>query len=212
MPVDTNGITILDDWDAMGMRGSGSNSVRMQDVFIPEAAITRRRDPGQITLGTLNAHAWFAPSVSAVCLGIAQAALDSAIRDTTGRRRFPHDRSMEHFPGSQFSTAEIYIELQTGLALLEKTAHDFSGRLDHTVEDYVAAEVCKHACTRVAKNVVGKTMELIGGASYSKSKPYERYYRDVCSGTFYPQNKFTALELIGKHVLGLDWDTQPRFT
>ena len=212
LPVETEGLTIVDDWDTMGMRASGSNSVRLKDTFIPETAITRRREPGEITLGTLNAHAWFAPSVSAVCLGIAQAAMEAALQAINGRRRFPHNRSMEHFPGSQFTVAEIYIELQTALALLEKTCHDFSQRLDHSLEDYVQAEVCKYTCTRAAKSVVSKTMDLVGGASYLKSKPFERFYRDVCSGSFYPQNKFTALELIGKHVLGVDWNTEPRFT
>ena len=212
MPIDTEGLTVLDDWDTMGMRGSGSNSVRFKDVFIPDTAITRRRVPGEFTVGTLNAHAWFAPSVSAVCLGVAQAALDAAVRDTKGRRRVPDDRTMEHFPGSQFTTAEMYIELQTALALLEKTSRDFSQHLDHTVEEYVQGEVCKYACTRVAKSVVSKAMDLVGGASYSKFKPYERYYRDVCAGPFLPQNKFTALELIGKHILDVDWNTQPRFT
>ena len=212
LPVDTQGLTVLDDWDTMGMRGTGSNSVRLRDVFIPCGAITRRRLLGEMTLGTLNAHAWFAPSVAACCLGIAQAALDSAIRDTKGRQRIPHERAMEHFPGSQFQVSEMYIEMQSARALLEKTAHDLSQRLDHTIEDYVQCQVCKLAGTRAAQNVVGKVMDLIGGASYARSKPYERYYRDVCSGAFFPQNRFTALELIGKHILDVDWDTQPRFT
>jgi alkylation response protein AidB-like acyl-CoA dehydrogenase len=212
LPADTPGMTVLNDWDTMGMRGTGSNSVKLKDVFIPSSAITRRRLLGELTLGTLNAHAWFAPSVSACSLGIAQAALDSIVKDIKGRRRIPHQRTMEHFPGSQFQVAEMGIELQTARAMLEKTTHDLSQRLDHTVDDYVQCLVCKIACTRAAQSVVSKALELIGGAGYSRSRPYERYYRDVCSGAFFPQNKFTALELIGKHILNVDWDTQPRFT
>jgi alkylation response protein AidB-like acyl-CoA dehydrogenase len=212
LPVETEGMTVLNDWDTMGMRGTGSNSVRLKDVFIPASAITRRRLMGELTLGTLNAYAWFAPSVSACSLGIAQAALDQVVRDIKGRRRLPHQRTMEHFPGSQYQIAEMYAEMETARALLEKTTRNLSQRLDHTVEDYVQCLVCKLACTRAAQSVVSKALELIGGAGYSRSRPYERYYRDVCSGIFFPQNKFTALELIGKHVLDIDWDTQPRFT
>ena len=53
---------------------------------------------------------------------------------------------------------------------------------------------------------------MVGGSSYSRAKPFEQRMRDVFSGTFFPQNKFTALELIGKHLYGIDWSVEPRFT
>lgn len=209
---DTEGLTIMNDWDGMGMRATGSNMIRFDNVFISDDQITRSRKPGIMTQATLDAHAWFAPSVTATCMGVAAAALDCAKTDTVGRKRFPYPRSMEHFPGQQFDIALAYIELESAKALLEKTTQDLSTKLEHTKDDYVAGEVCKYQCTRSAKKVVNDVMEMVGGAAYSRTKPYERYMRDVFSGTFFPQNKHTALELIGKHVLGVDWDTEPRFS
>lgn len=145
-------------------------------------------------------------------MGVAQAALDEAIKDTVGRGRFPYDRTMENFPGPQFDIAMAHIDLEAAIALLEKTTQNLSERLTHTVDDFVAGEVCKYHCTRAAKKVVNDVMEMVGGAAYSRTKPYERYMRDVISGTFFPQNKHNSLELIGKHVLGVSWDTEPRFT
>lgn len=208
----TEGLTVHNDWDGMGMRATGSNMVSLKDVFIADERITRSRTPGTLTQGSLNAHAWFSTSVTATCLGVAQAAFDTAINDTVGRTRFPHQRTAEHFPGAQFDIALAHIELSAALALLRQTTSDFSRRLTHTEDDYVAGEVCKYYCTRAAKKVVNDVMEMIGGASYLRSKPYERFMRDVFCGTFFPQNKHTALELIGKRIFDVDWQTEPRFT
>ena len=212
LPRELPGITIMNDWDGMGMRATGSNMIRLDDVFIADERITRSRTPGTLTPGSLNAHAWFAPAVTATCLGVAQAAYDCAVKDTVGRSRYPHSRTMDHFPGQQFDIAIAYIELQAAKALLGRTTQDLSTRLDHTVEDMVSSEACKYYVTRAAKSVVNGVMEMVGGTAYSRTKPYERYMRDVMSGTFFPQNKHTALEMIGKHIYGIPWDVSPRFT
>lgn len=212
LPKDTEGITVLDDWDPMGMRGSGSNSVKVKDVFVPDEKITRARRPGTMTQITLDAHAWFTPGVMAVILGIAQAALNEGVADTRGRTRKPFDRTMEHFPGAQFGIAEASIELEAAKAYFDKCTRSMSSRTQHTIDDYVECESMKYHCARAAKKVVNDVIEMVGGAAYLRKKPFERRMRDVMSGTFFPQNKYTALELIGKHIFGVDWETEPRFT
>lgn len=212
MAKDTPGISVLDDWNPMGMRATGSNSVQVKSVFVPDEMITRARKPGTMTQITIDAHSWFTPGVMAVVLGIANGAFKDAIKTTQGRNRPPHDRTMEHFPGSQFGIAEAHIELQAAIAFLEKTARQMNTDEERTLQHYVDCEVMKYHCARAAKKVVNDLMEMIGGASYLRKAPFERRLRDVFSGTFFPQNKFTALELIGKNLFGIDWDTTPRFT
>jgi alkylation response protein AidB-like acyl-CoA dehydrogenase len=41
-----DGVTVLQDWDTLGMRGTGSNSVQIKDVFVPEAGVSLSRTQG----------------------------------------------------------------------------------------------------------------------------------------------------------------------
>ena len=82
--------TVLETWDAMGMRGTGSHDIELIDVFVPDEQVLARRPHGRIDppLQVILSNAM--PPIAAVYLGVAEAARDHAVAaiagTATGRR------------------------------------------------------------------------------------------------------------------------------
>ena len=83
-PMAAEGVNVLDNWDAMGMRGTGSHDVELHDVFIPEDKVIARRPYGRIDPPLQVIFSIALLPIAAVYLGVAEAACDHADR---GRRR-----------------------------------------------------------------------------------------------------------------------------
>ena len=72
-------VTVVETWDTLGMRGTGSHDIQLTEVFVADAQIAGRRQIGQIDPSLRNALLHFAPLVASVYYGIAAAARDEAI-------------------------------------------------------------------------------------------------------------------------------------
>ena len=79
VPVRADGVRIVETWDAMGMRGTGSHDVEFTDVFVPDDKVLANRPYGVVDgpLQVIISHAF--PVISAVYLGVAEAARDHAV-------------------------------------------------------------------------------------------------------------------------------------
>jgi len=213
VPRDTPGLQIVDNWDALGMRTSGSNDITFTDCAIPAGNIFAVRDnygtTGQwFASFTLTAHL----PLIATYLGISEAARDLAIaaaHAVKGRKRLA-----DRVPIQQL-VAEIDIDLCTCRAMLQRTARaadEFIAR--HQTVDPDPAEsnalmkevqCTKYVVNRRAIEVVDRAMTVCGGAAYMNQHPVARLYRDVRAGPFMqPFAPYEALEYIGKVALGLD--------
>ena len=81
-----DGVTVLQDWDTLGMRGTGSNSVQIEDVFVPAAGISLSR-PQEEWHQSFNVISPIAFSlIMSVYLGIAESARDIAVKQATKKR------------------------------------------------------------------------------------------------------------------------------
>ena len=87
VPVKADGVTVLDNWDTLGMRGTGSQDVVIEDVFVPEEKVLARRPYGVVDgpLQVIISNAF--PVIGAVYLGIAEAARDAAVALVVGTAR-----------------------------------------------------------------------------------------------------------------------------
>src|SRR4029450_12986938 len=86
IPFSAPGVKIHDNWRTLGMRGTGSNDVTLDGVFVPDASIGVRRPSGRWSHPWHIVAATALPAVYSVYFGVAEAARDVALRMAARRR------------------------------------------------------------------------------------------------------------------------------
>lgn len=209
------GFTVNDDWDALGMRASGSNSLLLEQCFVDDALVNVQAEPwGVLEKGFLTNQISANLTLSAAMVGIAEHARNLAIDLVKTRRKAPSNRLLAERTGIQYQVAEMEIDLATARAMIERTA----SVLDACLQTHLQSEIgfddlhelmCDFQCTKWVANrkaieVVDRALTLSGGTGYFNSSPLSRLYRDVRAGPFmqaYSPNE--AREYIGRITLGL---------
>src|SRR5215207_1093689 len=210
IPAGAPGVTIHDDWDALGMRASGSGSVSFDDVRLPAGALGGGfpvGDADDYMVRNLAAGAFHA----AASLGIAEAA--HALAVGAAARRAADDGPPAH---TQIVAAESAIELSAIRAVLQRAGalldeHHLSGAAwdeeegEGPVALFAEVQAAKTFINEAAVGVVDRALALSGGAGYMAAHPLARAYRDVRAGAFmHPLGANRAYELIGEVALGIE--------
>ena len=208
IPADAPGVVVHDDWDALGMRASGSHSVSFEDVRLPGAALGGGFPVGKADdymLRNLAAGGFHAASSA----GIAEAAHRTAV-DGLARRIAASGAT----PRTQNLAAESAMELSAIRAVLQRAGtlideHHLSRSAwaggDDLVALFAEVQAAKTFINEAAVRVVNRALALSGGAGYMASHPLSRAYRDVRAGAFmHPLGAIRAYELIGEVALGLE--------
>ena len=210
LPMDTPGLIQQDDWDALGMRGSGSQSVVFDNVQIPARAIRKLGPWGKWSVGMLMNRAVANLPLVGAFLGIAEAAYGLSIEKLANQTRV--GRNVVDFSGVQNLVGEMDIELAKCRAILSVAAtgmDDFvtthqsqppsMEEAHNLMKDYQAA---KWVVNRGAIDIVSYAMDLMGGSGYNNVHPLARMYRDVRAGPFMqPFAPTEAREYVGKVAL-----------
>jgi alkylation response protein AidB-like acyl-CoA dehydrogenase len=203
LPMDTPGLIPQDDWDALGMRSSGSQSVVFEDVSVPLSAVHEVGPWGQWSVTMLqNRTVANIPLVGAF-LGIAEAAHEIALAQLASRSRL--GQPVSELSGVRHVVGEMTLELARSRAALAVAAtevdeyfrrHAEPGR-GATIEDahrlMADYQVAKWTVNAGAIDVVSKAMDLLGGSGYTNAHVLARLYRDVRAGPF--MQPFGATEL-----------------
>jgi acyl-CoA dehydrogenase len=206
IPMNSPGITVLDNWDTLGMRATGSNDVLLEDVAITEAQIAGRRPWGKVDPMLRTAGVHFAPPVASVYAGIAAAARDEAVRVVQSRRA----------PDGRALAEDQMVQRQVGLMDVKLRTMWWSliGALDEIGDDYQpddtamsAVMIAKRQVVTEAQAVVDLAIETVGGSAYFKTSPLEQAYRDVRAGLFHPMNPERVLLYAGRLALDVPADT-----
>jgi alkylation response protein AidB-like acyl-CoA dehydrogenase len=199
-PRETKGLDFKDDWNTMGMRSTESRSTELKDAFVPEASVVLQRGvskSGRVT--KVFAKAPFA--IGAVYIGIAAAARDFAVDFMRDRQRFPLKHPMSHLPSVYNKIGEIDLLLEAARAMMWKAAAEMN--LDEPVSWSRKAVAARMVAIENSTKAVDLAMRAVGGASYFKRLPLERYYRDVRAGLFHPFDSDESLEFLGKSAFGI---------
>lgn len=193
LPMRDPAVRIVETWDTLGMRATSSHDVELDGVVATEDLVLGTRPLGKLdrTLRVNYIHA--IPIISAVYLGLAAGARDEAVRLALGRGR-AEDRLVQRQVG------EMDVRLRTGWWSLLGALDEFR---DPSVEAMNAVWIAKHHITLGAVAVVDAAMELAGGASFYRTSPLERAYRDVRAGKYHPLPPEAALAYAGRVGLGL---------
>jgi alkylation response protein AidB-like acyl-CoA dehydrogenase len=214
VPLGAPGVTIHNNWDAMGMRASASHDITFEDVRVPDVSVLGGLPWGKVDANFAEMNASVNLGLISTFLGMAEAARDYAV-EMTKRRKGPSGKLLaERIPIQQL-IGEIEIELAAARAIVERTgrvADEYFQRNpfgttppDEAFEQLKQNQCMKWTVQRNAINIVDKAMTATGGSAYLAGNPLSRLYRDVRAGPFMqPFAPYEALEFIGKVTLGLD--------
>lgn len=195
-PIMGERVTVLDNWRTMGMRGSGSNDIVLDDLFVPEGAVSSRRPKG-VWDPFFNVISIIAlPVVMSVYLGVAEAARDLALRRAV-RRRDQAD--------AWYVVGEMENALVTGQLAVQGLIELCAGyAFTPGIATANAALVRKTIAARSLILAVEKAMEAAGGGGFFRNAGLERLLRDVHAVQFHPMQEKRQLRFTGRAALGLD--------
>jgi alkylation response protein AidB-like acyl-CoA dehydrogenase len=169
---DTPGLTIGEPEVKMGMRGSPTCSLFLDDAQVPAENLIGEEGKGfTYAMGALDSSR---PLIGVQALGIAQGALDAATRYVAERRQF--GQRIADFQGVQFMLADMATQVEAArLLIYEACALLDAG--DPRVSR--AASMSKLFAADTAMRVTTDAVQLFGGAGYTRQYPVERMMRDA---------------------------------
>jgi alkylation response protein AidB-like acyl-CoA dehydrogenase len=212
IPRNSDGLTVNNDWDAMGMRASGSASVLFEDVVIEGRGPGRGSPAGIISAEYVETILNSGPGHTSAALGVAEAGHQAAIEGICKKKLKNPDAVIRPFV--QERAAENSIDLAAARAVF--------GRALRMIDDYeernptdrghmrdlmpVFAEVqrAKAFVNAAAVRILDRALAMSGGAGYLSANPLSRLYRDARAGAFmHPLGIHVGTEFLGAHTLGL---------
>jgi acyl-CoA dehydrogenase len=196
VPLDAPGVSILDTWHTLGMRGTGSHDIMLDDVFVPDTAIAGRRPQGKWH-HLFHVIAMIAlPLIYAVYVGVADAARDLAVRAAMKKRGDEHVGSLVGEMDNELAAADMALERMIATAASARPGPETTNR----------TLIARTLCGRAAIRTVERAMDVTGGGSFYRSLGLERLFRDVQGARYHPIQEKPQVRYSGRLALGLDID------
>ncbi|GAA0462173.1 acyl-CoA dehydrogenase [Alkalibacillus silvisoli] len=171
VPTDTNGVTITDNYDKMGVRGSNTAEIVLEDVRVPKENLIGDPNAGfKQFLQTLDGGRI---SIGALGVGIAQASLDRALAYAKERKQF--GQSISNFQAIQFKLADMAMEVELARNIVLKAAW----LKDQGKVFSKEAAMAKLFATEAAFRSANQAIQILGGYGYMREYEVERYLRDA---------------------------------
>jgi len=187
------GFTVGKKEDKLGIRASSTCELIFEDCAVPRANVLGDLGKGyKVAIETLNEGRI---GIGAQMLGLAQGALDHAIRYTKERRQF--GSAIADFQGVQFQLARAATDVEAARLLVYNAA-----RLRDAQQPFLReAAMCKLFASEVAEQVASLAVNLFGGYGFVKDYPVEKLYRDAKIGQIYEGTTNLQLQTIAKQIL-----------
>ena len=195
VPRSDQGITLERPWNATGMRGTTSHSIRYDTEVSAEDVMG---DPGQLLTIELSG---FALGYAATYLGVAEAAYDFIREYARARVIAPSTEPLAHDPRIQRNLGEMSAQIRSAKLMLCEAAAIRSGGIREEMS--LATNQAKYLCAEAGVRVTEQGMRMAGGSGFLKSMPLERWHRDALAGPVMPPSNDRCLEVIGRIVCGL---------
>jgi alkylation response protein AidB-like acyl-CoA dehydrogenase len=199
----TPGLAVVENWDTLGMRATGSHDLLLQEVRLPAEALLERWGPGlpkQEVPG--NAAGWDL-HIPACYLGVAEAAREFALAFARRHRTTSTASPIADLPAVQAQIGQMELDLVTARHALFSVARrwdeDPAGRAALTPD----CGAVKVLVVNSAIRAVDRAMRVVGAASLFREHPLERYYRDVRAGLHNPPMEDAALTRLARSALQL---------
>lgn len=171
VPTDTPGITITSNYDKMGVRGSDTAEIVLQNVRVPRKNVLGEEHKGfNQFLSTLDGGRI---SIAALGVGIAQASLEKALAYAKERKQF--GKSISEFQAIQFKLADMAMEVELARTMVHKAAW----LKDQGKAFGQEAAYAKLFASETAVRSANQAIQIHGGYGYMREYEVERYLRDA---------------------------------
>ena len=202
VPSGTAGMEIIETWDHMGMRATGSHDMVLRDAEIPFEFGLDVRPAAQWLAMEPPQGAWNNLVLAALYHGVARSAADWLKGYLHERKPSNLEASLATLPRMQSAVGEIEALLYTNERLVFGLAAECDST-NYSPKTVAGASIAKYVATNNAIKAVDIAMGLIGNPALFRSNPLERHHRDVmCSRIHMPQDDMVLLGA-GKGALGL---------
>ena len=193
VPMKAPEVKIIDTWRTLGMRGTGSNDVLIEGLFVPDASVAVSRRSGEWhPLFQIIATIAF-PLVYAAYLGVAESARDIAVGLAKQKRQTPYATELAGRMDTTLRAAQLAHRWM--IEIVERNAPSAE-----TINEVMIGR------SLVAENVIRTVelaMELAGGAGFYRSNGLERRFRDIQGARFHPLQAGPQAHYAGAMALGL---------
>ncbi|MEQ6355455.1 acyl-CoA dehydrogenase family protein [Lysinibacillus sp. M3] len=193
-------VEVVNTWNAMGMRATGSHDIIFHDTFIQEEALLYKHRPNEINRFLADGRV-YSLEIPAVYLGVAGAARDYAIDFAKNTYSYSLENTIAHASHVQQKIGEIEILYQTA----RRTLYSIAAQVEQNpaIKDRLSEDVsiAKYVICNNAIDIVTKAMQVVGGRSLSKTSKLQRLFRDVQCSRFNPPADDVVITQLAKGLL-----------
>ena len=197
VPADAPGVSVTGDWDPLGMRGTVSRTLLLDDVWVPAEA---RLMPEGLYFQAAQRYPHMFATLSPTYMGIAQAAYDFTVSYLRGEVPNTPPVKRRMYPTKQIAVAEMRIKLEQTRALFLQTARE--ARVDPDKDARMRLLAAHYTIMENANDICRVALRTCGGQAMLKTLPLERLYRDSrCGSLMLPWTAELCVDRLGREAL-----------
>ncbi len=196
VPFASDGVEIEETWDSLGLRATGSHTVVLDDVFVPDAAVSLVRPAGQwhpIWNAVLGSAL---PLIMSAYIGAAEAMAAEATTIARSKAGASHVAPLVGRMHNALATAQDAVNA----SIAASDDLRFDNTTDHAAYVLTRKTIAAEALVAIARTAV----DTVGGLGFSRHFSIERMFRDLHGSLFHPLPEAKQVEFTGRVALGLD--------
>jgi indole-3-acetate monooxygenase len=193
VPMASPEVSIEETWRTLGMRGTGSNDVLIENFFVADESVSFSRTAGQWhplfqIIGTIAF-----PLIYAVYIGVAESARDIAVKMVADKALSDHMIALVGRMETALRAAQI----------AHRWMLEAVGRNAPSAETINDVMIGRSLVARHAIEVTELAMEVAGGAAFYRHNGLERCFRDIQGARYHPMQPGPQARYAGSFALGL---------
>lgn len=197
VPADADGVSVVGDWDPLGMRGTVSRTLIFDNVFVPDEA---QLMPHGVYPNAARRWPHMFMTLTPAYIGIAQAAYDFTVAYLRGEVPGMPPVKRRMYPTKQIAVAEMRVMLEQTKALWFQSISE--ARPDPSRDMLMRAWAAQHTVMENANHLAQKAIRTCGGQAMLRTLPLERLYRDSrCGSLMLPWTAELTIDMLGKGAL-----------
>ncbi len=200
VPHSANGVKVNETWDSIAMKGTGSDDLLLENVYLQNDALVERDSH---PLASKLPKAWLL-HIPACYIGIAIAARNDAVQFAKTYSPNSLPGPIKDVPEVQRKIGEMDLELFKARQILYSVAKKWVQNPEKRSEMASELAATKHIVTNSANKIVDLAMRIVGARALSQKSSMQRYYRDVRAGLHNPPMDDMVISMLAKMAVQND--------